>query len=78
MAKLNLHDKTINAMVEISQAAQSGDDKRLQKAIKKGCKLANEIAEAHNNADHHFKQIVLGSLHKTLMNRMNEFADFAY
>jgi hypothetical protein len=75
MAKLNLHDKTINALTEISMAAKSGDEKRLMKAVKNGCKLANEIAEAHNNADHHFKAIVLGSLHKTLMGRISEFAE---
>ena len=78
MPKLNFHDKTINMMVEIRQAAESGDDKRLTKTVKKGCKLANEIAEAHNNADHHFKALMLNVCHKSLMGRLQEVAEINF
>lgn len=78
MAKLNLHDKTINMMCEISAARDSGDDKRLMKSVKKGCKLANEIVKAHNEADHHFKALMLGVLHKSLMGRLQEVAEINF
>ena len=78
MPKLNFHDKTINMMCEIRAAKESGDDKRLTKTVKKAVKLANEIAEAHNNADHHFKALMLNVCYKSLMGRINEVAEIAF
>ena len=78
MPKLNFHDKTINMMVEVAEAKRSGDEKQLTKTVKKAVKLANEIAKAHNEADHHFKALMLNVCYKSLMGRINEVAEIAF
>jgi hypothetical protein len=75
MAKLNLHDKAINMMCEIRAAKESGNDKQIDKTMKKAVKLANEIVSEFEKADHPFKQIVLSSLHRSLMQSIATVAE---